>query len=106
MIRRPPRTTLFPYTTLFRSKFAYLMDEAVPVPGTGRRVGLDAGLSLIPGIGEAVGAILSAWILVGALGHRVPITPVTRMVVYVLIHTLLGAIPILVPIFDLPLEEN
>src|SRR5256886_4120122 len=25
MIRRPPRSTLFPYTTLFRSNFAYLM---------------------------------------------------------------------------------
>src|SRR3712207_7288567 len=24
MIRRPPRSTLFPYTTLFRSVFAYL----------------------------------------------------------------------------------
>src|SRR5436309_14647168 len=28
MIRRPPRSTLFPYTTLFRS-FAHLDDEAV-----------------------------------------------------------------------------
>src|SRR5258708_26761714 len=28
MIRRPPRSTLFPYTTLFRSRFARL-DQAV-----------------------------------------------------------------------------
>src|SRR3712207_9517193 len=27
MIRRPPRSTLFPYTTLFRSPKAFLMDE-------------------------------------------------------------------------------
>src|SRR3712207_8154584 len=26
MIRRPPRSTLFPYTTLFRSRFARLWD--------------------------------------------------------------------------------
>src|SRR3712207_7934249 len=26
MIRRPPRSTLFPYTTLFRSRFAGLAD--------------------------------------------------------------------------------
>src|SRR3712207_7647386 len=26
MIRRPPRSTLFPYTTLFRSKKAYTLD--------------------------------------------------------------------------------
>src|SRR2546430_9962138 len=26
MIRRPPRSTLFPYTTLFRSRFAQTLD--------------------------------------------------------------------------------
>src|SRR2546430_4789854 len=28
MIRRPPRSTLFPYTTLFRSRNAHLLDAA------------------------------------------------------------------------------
>src|SRR3712207_8309947 len=57
MIRRPPRSTLFPYTTLFRSRRlvgdprVVLVGSAVPhhevlepVGGrpTGRRVGLDA----------------------------------------------------------------
>src|SRR2546422_6405925 len=39
MIRRPPRSTLFPYTTLFRSLiFAYLRSELVlRSPGTTRR---------------------------------------------------------------------
>src|SRR5256886_5617301 len=35
MIRRPPRSTLFPYTTLFRSKFAQLMIKRA------REIGLD-----------------------------------------------------------------
>src|SRR2546422_5990564 len=29
MIRRPPRSTLFPYTTLFRSKFLHALDPAI-----------------------------------------------------------------------------
>jgi len=87
-------------------KFAYFMDEAVPIPGTGRRVGLDAGLSLIPGVGEAIGAFLSAWIIVGALRHRVPMARVTRMVFYVLLDTVIGAIPILGTIFDWLFVEN
>src|SRR5258708_24289256 len=37
MIRRPPRSTLFPYTTLFRSPFAYRnplpFADRVPVAG-------------------------------------------------------------------------
>src|SRR5256884_9568880 len=34
MIRRPPRSTLFPYTTLFRSVFGF-------ANGQGRRCGID-----------------------------------------------------------------
>src|SRR3712207_8725891 len=34
MIRRPPRSTLFPYTTLFRSQVAHL-DVGVPVVRVG-----------------------------------------------------------------------
>src|SRR2546428_7946487 len=44
MIRRPPRSTLFPYTTLFRSRVPLGRGEpaprvlrAVPVPGDGPR---------------------------------------------------------------------
>src|SRR5258708_27353906 len=35
MIRRPPRSTLFPYTTLFRSSPAYRSDEAAQIESTG-----------------------------------------------------------------------
>src|SRR2546425_9750019 len=37
MIRRPPRSTLFPYTTLFRSHLTHLYgDEAALIVATGR----------------------------------------------------------------------
>src|SRR3989442_1728978 len=39
MIRRPPRSTLFPYTTLFRSELLYAYEGVTEcVAGTGRRV--------------------------------------------------------------------
>src|SRR3712207_8705564 len=39
MIRRPPRSTLFPYTTLFRSrKIAKVRTRAEPQPYAGGRV--------------------------------------------------------------------
>src|SRR3989454_7786316 len=48
MIRRPPRSTLFPYTTLFRSAVlrkqrveALHADAAAVVDGLGERVGTD-----------------------------------------------------------------
>src|SRR5437764_11710856 len=87
-------------------RFAYLMDEAVPIPGTKKRVGLDAGLSLIPGVGEVIGALLSAWIIVGAMRHRVPMFRIFRMVLYVLLDMTLGSVPIAGTIFDWLFEEN
>src|SRR3712207_8115079 len=44
MIRRPPRSTLFPYTTLFRSKtqsalFEVMEERQVSIDGTTRRMG-------------------------------------------------------------------
>src|SRR3712207_9099033 len=37
MIRRPPRSTLFPYTTLFRSKGLYVLDRMEHLDFTPRR---------------------------------------------------------------------
>src|SRR3989475_4689072 len=38
MIRRPPRSTLFPYTTLFRSReIVQRIEDGVPVPAQIRR---------------------------------------------------------------------
>src|SRR3712207_8485448 len=45
MIRRPPRSTLFPYTTLFRSLF-FQVQGAVPPPIAARRQEL--GVTLGP----------------------------------------------------------
>src|SRR3712207_8005086 len=47
MIRRPPRSTLFPYTTLFRSE---LMGDK----GAAKRAAAEAGVPVVPS-GEAAG---------------------------------------------------
>src|SRR2546429_6889795 len=51
MIRRPPRSTLFPYTTLFRSRVA-VPDDSFPVSGS--RGGTAAHLDLSGTRGDAV----------------------------------------------------
>jgi Domain of unknown function (DUF4112) len=88
------------------TRFARLMDEAVAVPGTNRRVGLDAAIGLIPGVGDIVGALLSTWIVFGALRWRVPLWRIARMVANILIDMAFGAVPVVGDIFDFLFEEN
>src|SRR2546422_10173615 len=57
MIRRPPRSTLFPYTTLFRSK-VYLLSAWPQTIG---------GRDLDRGAAAAVGLLLGGGVLGGAL---------------------------------------
>jgi hypothetical protein len=100
-----PDETLPPDRVALR-KFAQLMDEALPIPGTGRRFGLDAALGLVPGLGDVVAALLSSWIIIGALRWRVPTLRVVRMVFNVLLDLFLGAVPIIGDVFDFVFEEN
>jgi len=87
-------------------RFAMLMDEALAIPGTNRRVGLDAALGLIPGVGDIIAGLMSAWIIVGAVRHRVPTMKVLRMLMNVLIDIIVGAVPLLGDVFDFFFEEN
>src|SRR5690554_7848579 len=52
MIRRPPRSTLFPYTTLFRSAAFVLVGTKSPGPKKWRRrpIKVPAGLRVVPGL--------------------------------------------------------
>src|SRR5260370_41142189 len=62
MIRRPPRSTLFPYTTLFRSAHARRSAGTLTVPAVAgdadlaQRAGLDLTAD-IPGVADWLGAV-------------------------------------------------
>ena len=87
-------------------RFATLMDEQFQIPGLGTRIGLDALLGFVPGIGDAGGALLSSWIILGALRHHVPAIHILRMVLNVALDTMVGAVPVLGDIFDILFKEN
>lgn len=87
-------------------RFAFYLDEAFSIPGTPFKVGLDALLGLVPGIGDIIGGLLSTWIVIGALRHRVPAMVIARMVVNIGIDLLFGAVPVAGDMFDFLYEEN
>lgn len=101
----PPERPLSPDLEALQ-RVARLLDEAVTIPGTRRRVGLDAALGVIPWLGDVVGAVMSAWILAGALRHRVPKRKLGRMVLNVLADLVIGAIPVAGDLFDALFPQN
>ena len=83
-----------------------LLDEQFRIPGTTYRVGLDGLLGLIPGIGDAAGALLSAYILYEAIRLGAPKTVLLRMGANIGIDTVVGAIPVMGDIFDIAWKAN
>jgi hypothetical protein len=83
-----------------------LLDEQFRIPGTTYRVGLDGLLGLIPGIGDAAGALLSTYILYEAIRLGVPRTVLLRMIANIGIDTVGGAIPVVGDIFDMAWKTN
>lgn len=87
-------------------RFAFLMDEAFELPGTRMRFGVGAVIGLIPGVGDVLGGLMSTWIIIGALRHRVPGAIIARMVFNVAVDILFGAVPVAGDLFDFLFEEN
>lgn len=81
-------------------RLATLLDNAILIPGTRFRIGLDPLLGLVPGLGDALGALASAWIVVEAARLGASRTVLVRMLYNVAVDTLVGAIPGAGDLFD------
>lgn len=77
-------------------KFAYWLDG----------LGLDPLLGLIPGAGDAAGAVLAGWILVAAFRMGASRATVLRIAGNVALDAGLGAIPLIGDIFDFAWKAN
>ena len=81
-------------------RIATLLDNAIPIPGTRYRVGLDPLLGLLPGIGDAVGAVMAGYILIEAARLGVPRSVLLRMLLNIGVDSAVGAVPGLGDLFD------
>jgi hypothetical protein len=84
---------------------AWLLDNSIPLPG-GYRIGIDALIGLVPGVGDAVGAALSAYIVNEARALGAPRSVLLRMIGNVMIETVIGSIPFAGDLFDAAFKAN
>lgn len=85
---------------------ANLLDTAVVVPGLGIRLGMDAVIGLVPGIGDAITTALSLWIVREAWSLGAPRRLVGRMLANVAVDGAVGAVPLVGDAFDVLWRAN
>ena len=83
-----------------------LLDNAFVIPGTRYRFGLDALIGLVPGLGDAVSALFSSYLVLQASRLGAPRSVVSRMIANVAIDTVVGGVPLLGDLFDVAWKSN
>lgn len=85
---------------------ATVLDDAVRIPGTSFRVGLDPVVGLVPGLGDLLGGVASLYIILEAGRAGAPASVLLRMAANVGIDTVVGSIPVLGDLFDFGWKSN
>lgn len=87
-------------------RLGQLLDNSIPVPGTGFRFGLDTIIGLVPGVGDLLGGALSLYIILQASRLGVPRPLLARMGYNVAVDVLVGSIPLVGDLFDAGFKAN
>src|SRR4051812_43943476 len=82
------------------ARVAWLLDNSIRIPGSKFRIGLDAILGLIPGIGDVLGVLLSSYIVREAARLGAPPSVLLRMAFNVAVEGIVGIVPFVGDVFD------
>lgn len=87
-------------------KLGWVLDDLIRIPGLNWRIGLDALVGLIPGIGDTATTVASLYVLGSAVRYRVPKITLLRMGVNLGIDYALGSLPFVGDLFDAWFKSN
>lgn len=87
-------------------RLAWVLDDAVAIPGTSRRVGVDGIVGLIPVVGDMAGLVASSVIVVAAAVSDVSIPTLLRMMMNAGTAALVGIVPFAGDAFDMAFKAN
>lgn len=94
-------------TTIQRlRRLSYLLDNAIPIPGTPWRFGLDPILGLIPGAGDFLTTAISIYIVLEAARMGIPRSRLGQMMINILWDTVISSVPIVGDIADATWKAN
>ena len=87
-------------------RLSRVLDNAIPIPGTKIRFGLDPILGLLPGGGDTLTGGLAAYIVIEAARMGLPREVLGKMVGNILLDSVAGTIPIVGDLFDVGWKAN
>ena len=87
-------------------RLTQFLDNAIVIPGTSYRVGIDPLLGLFPGVGDYLGAFFSGYIVLEAARIGASRATILRMIINVIVDTISGLIPGVGDIFDIFWKAN
>lgn len=88
------------------AKISRLMDTALRIPGTRIRFGADSILGLVPGVGDAAGALVGLAILNEARKLGLPGNKQMQMLGNLATDAVFGSVPVLGDVFDLYFKSH
>ncbi len=83
-----------------------LLDDAVVVPGTGRRIGVEPVIGIIPGVGDVFSAAVGVWLIAEAARFRLPRVVIARMALNTAVDLIVGIVPVIGDLFDFVFKSN
>lgn len=87
-------------------RLATLMDDAFQIPFTKFRFGFDGIIGLVPGLGDTVAALISAYIIYDAARMGVPRGMLLRMGSNLAVDYAVGLMPVLGDLLDVAFKAN
>ncbi|MEL7350190.1 MAG: DUF4112 domain-containing protein [Cyanobacteria bacterium P01_A01_bin.116] len=87
-------------------QMSYLLDNAIAIPGTKIRFGLDPILGVLPGGGDVLTGLMSVYIVFEAARMGLPAQTLGRMGFNIVLDTLTGLVPVLGDLFDVTWKAN
>ncbi len=85
---------------------AKVLDSAFEIPGTKFRIGLDALIGLIPGVGDLISMAIGGYIVTTAAKLGVPKPVLGRMLVNIGADAVAGAVPVVGDVLDAAWRAN
>ncbi|WP_293339108.1 DUF4112 domain-containing protein [Microcoleus sp. CAWBG58] len=87
-------------------RISHLLDNAIPIPGTKYRIGLDPILGLIPGGGDLVGSIFAGYVVFKSAQMGVPQETLIQMAANIVLDTVAGTVPVAGDLLDVAWKAN